>query len=50
MYNKEEFKQVVENAVKEIFPDREVTTLVEDRSQMEQLCVETKAVDLDNKD
>lgn len=50
MYNKEEFKQVVENAVKEIFPDREVTTLVEDRSQMEQLCVETKAVDLGNKD
>lgn len=50
MYNKEEFKQVVENAVKEIFPDREVTTLVEDRSQMEQLCVETKAVDLDSKD
>lgn len=50
MYNKEEFKQVVENAVKEIFPDREVTTLVEDRSQMEQLCVETKAVDLGSKD
>lgn len=50
MYNKEEFKQVVENAVKEIFPDREVTTLLEDRSQMEQLCVETKAVDLGNKD
>lgn len=50
MYNKEEFKQVVENAVKEIFPDREVTTLVEDRSQTEQLCVETKAVDLGNKD
>lgn len=50
MYNKEEFKQVVENAVKEIFPDREVTTLVEDRSQMKQLCVETKAVDLGNKD
>ena len=50
MYNKEEFKHVVENAVKEIFPDREVTTLVEDRSQMEQLCVETKAVDLGNKD
>lgn len=50
MYNKEEFKQVVENAVKEIFPDREVTTLVEDRSYTEQLCVETKAVDLGNKD
>ena len=50
MYNKKEFKKVVENAVKEIFPDREVTTLVEDEAQMEQLCVETKAVDLDNKD
>lgn len=42
MYNKEEFKQVVENAVKEIFPDREVTTLVEDRSYTEQLRVEAK--------
>lgn len=42
MYNKEEFKQVVENAVKEIFSDREVTTLVEDRSYTEQLRVEAK--------
>lgn len=49
MYNKEEFKKVVENAVKEIFPDREVTTLVDDRNCTEQLQIEVNVVTKNSK-
>lgn len=43
MYNKEEFKKVVKKAVTEIFPDRELTILVEERSSVEQLCIKSKS-------
>lgn len=49
MYNKEEFKQVVENAVKEIFPDREVTTLTKNEDCTEQLQIVVNVVTKNSK-